>query len=316
MRERNRCKPVLSAHREMNWIKATRPPICYRNHHLRRPDIDITDIGDMRKSLSNLKKDIKYRLGGKKRAPDRAGGDAAGERISSSASLLRPDSRVAASGHNEEGSRISTDISQACSRDPSPQPKPVPVDEGRRDDPQSNEADVGGKEADHGGSRLDPDVKIAAGSGPSREDKRAHSPPPVTSIPLKQEPDSTWTVSPRLLYLIVPLHNADASAAPDRTQKELSPDENTESNATASDKKSNWKSTAYASAKLLLRGVRDSADAFGPLKSVAGGLCFILENCEVWSSPMYTIEILISTPANEGERANNRVVGTQGEGTC
>jgi hypothetical protein len=30
--------------------------------------------------------------------------------------------------------------------------------------------------------------------------------------------------------------------------------------------------------------VRDAADAFGPLKSVAGGLCFILENCEVRSS--------------------------------
>ena len=40
-------------------------------------------------------------------------------------------------------------------------------------------------------------------------------------------------------------------------------------------------STATSSAKLILRGVRDSADAFGPLKSVAGGLCFILENYEV-----------------------------------
>ena len=45
-----------------------------------------------------------------------------------------------------------------------------------------------------------------------------------------------------------------------------------------------WKSTASASAKLLLRGVNESADALGPLKSVAGGLCFILDNCEVWSS--------------------------------
>ena len=50
------------------------------------------------------------------------------------------------------------------------------------------------------------------------------------------------------------------------------------------ERKSNWKTTAPASAKLLLRGVRDSTDAFGPLKSIAGGLCFILENCEVWSS--------------------------------
>ena len=99
-------------------------------------------------------------------------------------------------------------------------------------------------------------------------------------------------------------------------QKELRPDGNTESNVAASDNKSGWKSTAYATAKLLLRGVRDSADAFGPLKSVAGGLCFILENCEVWSSPMYAIKTLIGTPANEGERANNRITGTSVESTC
>ena len=42
-----------------------------------------------------------------------------------------------------------------------------------------------------------------------------------------------------------------------------------------------WESTPSSSAKLALRAVRDSADAFGPLKSVAGALCFILENCEV-----------------------------------
>ena len=49
----------------------------------------------------------------------------------------------------------------------------------------------------------------------------------------------------------------------------IAPDEN----------RSDWKSTVSASPKLLLRGVRDSADAFGPLKSIAGGLFFILENC-------------------------------------
>ena len=42
-----------------------------------------------------------------------------------------------------------------------------------------------------------------------------------------------------------------------------------------------WKVTASSAAKLLLFGVRESADTFGPLKSVVGGLCFILENCEV-----------------------------------
>jgi len=41
---------------------------------------------------------------------------------------------------------------------------------------------------------------------------------------------------------------------------------------------------AYALAKLLLRGVIDSADTFPPLKSAAVGLCFVLEVCEVRTS--------------------------------
>ena len=45
--------------------------------------------------------------------------------------------------------------------------------------------------------------------------------------------------------------------------------------------KEGWRSIVSASAKLLLYTVRDSADAFPPLKSVAGGLCCILENVEV-----------------------------------
>ena len=48
------------------------------------------------------------------------------------------------------------------------------------------------------------------------------------------------------------------------------------------DGKEDWQSTVSDTAKLFLRSVRDSADAFPPLKSVAGGLCFILENYEVW----------------------------------
>lgn len=47
------------------------------------------------------------------------------------------------------------------------------------------------------------------------------------------------------------------------------------------DAREDWKSTTFATAKLLLRSVKDSADAFGPLKSVSGDLCAILENDEV-----------------------------------
>ena len=71
----------------------------------------------------------------------------------------------------------------------------------------------------------------------------------------------------------------------------VAPDEN----------KSDWKSTASDSAKLLLRGVRDSADIFGPLKSIAGGLCFILENYEVRFPPSHAVLMLIGPTALEGE---------------
>ena len=228
-------------------------------------------MGDIRKSFSKLKKDFKHRVGGKKRGPDRAAADTAGEGVGSPASLLRPGTRV------EEG-RISTDVSQIHSRDPSPYPEPVTADEDRLDDPQRKEVDVVSRSYSH----LDPDLENAGGSGPSREIKQASSPLSVTSIAPKQEPDSTWALSPQLLCLITPLDNPETPAVPDRVERDPRPNENAEPRVAADEKKSSWKSTAIATAKLLLRGVRDSADAFGPLKSVAGGLCFILENCEVW----------------------------------
>jgi len=63
--------------------------------------------------------------------------------------------------------------------------------------------------------------------------------------------------------------------------------ENVETSAAADENRSGWGSTVSGTAKLLLRGARDSADVFPPLKSVAGGLCFVLENSEVWPPPSY-----------------------------
>ena len=83
------------------------------------------------------------------------------------------------------------------------------------------------------------------------------------------------------MSLIVPSDNPDTSTIPDHEPEAPRPDEGAEQSAVVDEKKSNWKSAASATAKLLLRGVRDSADAFGPLKAVAGGLCFVLENYEV-----------------------------------
>ena len=154
--------------------------IHYRNHHLHRPDIDTTGMDDIRKSLSKLKKDFKYRIGGKKRAAGITGANPAEETAGSSLSPKRPDSRVTASGRGEEGSRISMGVSQVHSRDHFPEPKPLQADEGS-DNPQGREVDV----------------ECAGGSRVSREIKRASSPLLVASVPPKQEPDSTSTLTPQ-----------------------------------------------------------------------------------------------------------------------
>ena len=48
----------------MNSIDATRPTICYRNHHLRKPDT----MKAIKHPFATLKKGVKHRLGAKKRA--------------------------------------------------------------------------------------------------------------------------------------------------------------------------------------------------------------------------------------------------------
>jgi len=102
--------------------------------------------------------------------------------------------------------------------------------------------------------------------------------------------------------LIFPSDNVATIAVPDHAPEIICTDESIEPNGTTKENKPNWRSTASATAKLLLRGVRDSADAFGPLKSVAGGLCFILENYEVRLSSLIhyprRLQVLQRTKAN------------------
>ena len=90
-------------------------------------------------------------------------------------------------------------------------------------------------------------------------------------------------------------------------------DESVGPSAAADESESDWTTTATASAKLLLRGVSRSSDAFGPLKSVASGLCFILENCEVRLSPRVLSVSLTGPSAHEGEQVSDRIVGTQSQ---
>lgn len=72
-------------------------------------------------------------------------------------------------------------------------------------------------------------------------------------------------------------HCPDNSIDPDHDRVLLGKNQQSASG----DSREGQKFTGFHGAELLLRTVRDSTDAFPPLKSVAGGLCFILENYEV-----------------------------------
>ena len=144
-------------------------------------------MDDIRSSFSRFKKDVKHRLNRRKLAPDTVETNPAGGRADPLDSLLRQDHRATASGHDGEGSGISADVPQVCSRDRSPQPESIPAGKGN-DDPQRREADVGEKEAGQGHSRLVPDIELAGGSGPNQG---GHSSLPSPSLPQKLEPGST-----------------------------------------------------------------------------------------------------------------------------
>jgi len=83
-----------------------------------------------------------------------------------------------------------------------------------------------------------------------------------------------------LLHLIVPSDNVVTSAPPDSGSEVVRPNETLETSADADENESNCKSTVSAAVELL-RGVRDSPGAFGPLKSIAGSLGVVLDNCKV-----------------------------------
>ena len=114
--------------------------------------------------------------------------------------------------------------------------------------------------------------------------------PTSHSTPHAQDSKSAWTAPSQMIHLTSPFPRIiDYSAAdpigslPSHTQggQSGSPENVIEQDAVG-EGKSDLGSLVASAAKLTLRGVREAADAFPPLKAVAGGLCFILDNCEVW----------------------------------
>ena len=105
-----------------------------------------------------------------------------------------------------------------------------------------------------------------------------------------------------LCFLIVLLRNTGTSAVSDRVPEGIRPDQGVEPSIITDENQRNWKPTTSEMAKLLLHRVRDSADVFPPLKSVAGGLSSILENCEVGSPPhtlSHPLQVSQRTRGNE-----------------
>ena len=144
-------------------------------------------MDDIRGSFSRFKKDVKHRLNRKKHVPDTVGTNPTGGRADPLDSPRRQDHRGTASGQDGEGNGISPGVSQACSRDRSSQPEPIPTGEGNKD-LQKREVDIDEKEASQMHPRLDLDIEVAGGSGPNQG---THSSLPSPSLPRKEESEST-----------------------------------------------------------------------------------------------------------------------------
>ena len=105
-----------------------------------------------------------------------------------------------------------------------------------------------------------------------------------------------------VLSLIGIPDNADNSATPNPVQDALGSGKGKPT--------TQWTSVLSATAKLFLRGTKESADAFPPLKSVVGGLCFIVDSFEVCQlySIHYPQSLLVPQQTNANKKAVKSLV--------
>ena len=132
-------------------------------------------------SVTRKGRKVRERLTGKKDKGDKTGANAAEESTGSPSSLLRPVAHIAGGGHDEKGSRASTDTRQVHSRDQSPQPESVPVGK-IDDDGEGKEVGVSEKEVGQGRSYLEPNVETAVGGGSGPTEVGPLSPSQSTPI--------------------------------------------------------------------------------------------------------------------------------------
>jgi len=238
---------------------------------------------DIRDSASKLKKRFKHLF-----KPGRTGASPSEETVDTPSSISQPAHHIVAGGsHNREDPGADSDGRQIRSMDQPPAPGvPEPAPACGSDDDQEG---FGGGQATLRYSHPHSDIGVPVGSGPSQEGNgtggkkvgRVYPSPSTPSIVHGGKPDGMQLLLFRLLSLIISSDTPGTFTVPNHLPDAPCPIESVELSVAVGNNNPDWKSTISATARLLLRGVRDSADPFGPLKSVAGGLCFILENFEV-----------------------------------
>ena len=151
-----------------------------------------------------------------------------------------------------------------------------------------------------------PDLRIGASTLPT-------SGPPT---PRDQESSGTRTDLSRKTNLTNSSHDTANPVVSEHTQsvpgesKHLESSDLVPDQSAAVENKSNWKSTAYSSAKVVIDVVKESSDVFPPLKAAVGGLTAILKHYDVWSVSPTPFTMLKIAPANDGQSENDRIVDT------
>ena len=132
------------------------------------------------------------------------------------------------------------------------------------------------------------------------------APPPAESTPglgigpsalpsTSRDPKSngTRTILSREVHLTASFRDPEHRTSPNllqsvfgtRKRNRTNSSDDTADKRPTSKHKLNWKATAYSTTKLAVYLVRESSDVFPLLKSVAGGLCAILQHCDVRTIP-------------------------------
>ena len=231
----------------------------------------------LRKPFSRLKKKVKNRLGGSGPEPETGGTDAGGEGVGRTGSLPQPSPHlIPQDGYDRPQSGNEADIGgeRVGSTDLLPHsdgPGFVPVNEIGRDG-EVSEAVIEGREV--GGGNL----HLRLGVGPSQggnntDEEQVHQ---VNPSPSGSNGNTTT-------YWALPSSdNINTSAVPDPVQRAFGGE-----SGGADVDESGWRSTASVMARSFFRTVKESSNAYPPLKSIAECLYIVLNNYKVWS-PAYS----------------------------